>query len=58
MLPRIRVRTVLDSYLTDLADSAHRPDLSTTPFQSARPPSSSVPDLWGSTVGRGEITRR
>jgi hypothetical protein len=58
MIPRIRVCTVLGSYLTGLADSAHHPD-PTTPFQSARP-SSSVPDLGGSAVGplAGEITRR
>lgn len=51
------VRNVLNSYLTDLADSAHHPD-STTPFQSARPSSSSsTPDLWLGGSSQGKITR-
>jgi hypothetical protein len=53
------VRTVLNSYLEDLADSAHHPD-PTTPFRSARPsPSSSTPDLpvWLGGSSQGEITR-
>jgi len=46
--------TVLDSFLGDLADSAHSPG-HTSPSWSARPPLSSDPHLLGSTVGRGEI---
>ena len=38
-------------HLTDLADSAHHSD-STTSFQSARPPLSRVPDLLSSTIGK------
>ena len=54
MPSQIKVCTVLDSYLTYIADSAHPPD-PTVNFQSARPPSSSVPDLVGSAVGQGEM---
>jgi len=54
MLPSIRVCTVLDSHLTDLADSAHHPD-PVIRFQSTSPPLSSVPDLLSSAVSQGEI---
>jgi hypothetical protein len=51
------VRTVLNSYLTDLACSAHHSD-PTTPFQSTTlSPSSSTPDLWLRGSSQGEITR-
>ena len=50
---RIRVRTVLNSYLSDLLVLGHHPD-PTTPFQSTRF-SSSVPDMLDSAVGQGEL---
>ena len=53
MLPWIRVCTILNSYLADLADLAHHPD-PTAPFQSAGPPTS-VPDLLDPAVGQGEL---